>query len=88
LCVPLNRKIALSFTDNQIHTKSIEVFDQLGELLDDMMDVEEDIDAINPNRFLISLVAHGTVNTRMECQTCLHEKIQFLTEYRDFLMIH
>ena len=53
----LSRKIVTVLAANEdLYTDLVLIFDQLGEVLDDLMDVEEDIEAINSNRFLISLV--------------------------------
>ncbi len=60
----LSRKIVTVLAANEdLYTDLVLIFDQLGEVLDDLMDVEEDIEAINSNRFLISLVKIGVDET-------------------------
>ncbi len=82
--VNLNRKIILFFANREIDTKFIELFDQLWEVLDDMMDVQEDIDAINPNRFLLSLVSRGVAATLSEYTAFIDKKIPILLGHEEF----
>lgn len=82
--VYLNRKIILFFANREIDMKFIELFDQLGEVLDDMMDVQEDIDAINPNRFLLSLVNRSIDVTLSEYASFIEKKVPMLLDHEEF----
>jgi hypothetical protein len=56
----------------------VQTFDQLGEVLDDLMDVEEDMNAINSNRFLISLVQFGIDKTIQEYSDFINQSFPVL----------
>jgi hypothetical protein len=58
----------------------VQTFDQLGEVLDDCMDVEEDMNAINANRFLISLVQFGVDKTLQEYRNFVNQSLPVLVE--------
>lgn len=54
---------------------SIEAFDKLGELVDDLEDIEEDLDSINPNRFLLCGVMQGWEPTRQAYTAYAQEQL-------------
>ena len=63
----LNRKIVTTISWNEsLYTSDVVLFDQLWEVLDDMMDVEEDINAINSNRFFFFFVQKWVEETVKE----------------------
>lgn len=63
----LSRIIVKTLADDEnLYDERVDLFDQLGEVLDDMMDVKEDIEGINSNRFLISLVERWVQETLEE----------------------
>lgn len=75
----LSRQIVTILANqHELYNELVGMYDQLGEVLDDMMDVEEDIDAINSNRFLISLVAFGTEKTLKEYGDFIDQSLPLL----------
>jgi len=65
--------------------QAIELFDMLGEILDDCMDVEEDQEQINANRFLISLVRDGEEKTLYAYRSFVRSAFEKLD--KDFLSL-
>ncbi len=57
------------------YSDAVELFDCLGEVLDDLLDVQEDQEQINANRFLISLVSRGSQATVEEYQAFVQTQL-------------
>jgi hypothetical protein len=74
----LHRHLIMHLAWQESLPASVHLFDNLWEILDDMLDVEEDIDKINANRFLISLVARGNEDTCAEYWTYVQKHIPTL----------
>jgi len=67
------------------YTPAIELFDMVGEILDDCMDVEEDQEQINANRFLISLVHFDEEKTVYEYRSFVSRAFEELD--KEFLSL-
>ncbi len=82
----LSRKIVTVLAANEdLYTDLVLIFDQLGEVLDDLMDVEEDIEAINSNRFLISLVKKWVAETMEEYFNFIRPNLKILLDNNEEL---